>query len=152
MDAKVLAHISNTDPERLALRGSLGELIYLENLVGAISCTSDGLRRDPTTSDGSQFVWLYVVVAILNAISLFSFPALHQASHPTSWGLRAGHSIAFALKFLFRLSRGVALKRIPTLALKRIPTLVLKRNLTLAFKLDFFQVLKLNPPSTTPTR
>ena len=54
MNAKVRVGISNTDPERPAPGASLGELIYLENNGGAISSISDDLRRDPSTSDGSQ--------------------------------------------------------------------------------------------------
>ena len=54
MNAKVLASLVNDDPERLAPGGSLGELIYVESVGGAISSISDDLRRDPSTSDGSQ--------------------------------------------------------------------------------------------------
>ena len=54
MSAIVFAHISDTNLELPALRGSLGELIHLENLAGAISGISDDLRRNPSTSDGSQ--------------------------------------------------------------------------------------------------
>ena len=50
----MLAHVGNNDPERPALGASIGELIYLENNGGAISSISDDLRRDPSTSDGSQ--------------------------------------------------------------------------------------------------
>ena len=50
----MLAHVGNTDPEYLALLVFVGELIYLENNGGAISSISDDLRRDPSTSDGSQ--------------------------------------------------------------------------------------------------
>ena len=54
INAKVRVGITNTDPERPALKGFLGELIYLENNGGAISSISDDLRRNPSTSDGSQ--------------------------------------------------------------------------------------------------
>ena len=54
INAKVRVGITNTDPERPAPGASLGELIYLENGGGAIASISDDLRRDPSTSDGSQ--------------------------------------------------------------------------------------------------
>ena len=54
VNAKLRLDISNTDPERPAPGASLGELIYLENNGSAISSISDDLRRDPSTSDGSQ--------------------------------------------------------------------------------------------------
>ena len=54
MNAKVRMGISNDDIERLALLAFVGELLYVENNGGAISSISDDLRRDPSTSDGSQ--------------------------------------------------------------------------------------------------
>ena len=50
----MLAHVGNTDPEHLALLAFVGELLYVEDDGGAISSISDGLRRNPSTSDGSQ--------------------------------------------------------------------------------------------------
>ncbi|KAL1671093.1 hypothetical protein EV122DRAFT_285331 [Schizophyllum commune] len=54
INVKLLANTVNDDPERLAPKGLLGELKYLDNGGSAIASISDDLRRDPSTSDGSH--------------------------------------------------------------------------------------------------